>query len=81
LSDADRERVVKLSAILRLADALDREHLQRVESVSVELADKRVGLRVRGTGDLLLERWALQKKAQLFEKKFGRSIQLETAVD
>jgi exopolyphosphatase/guanosine-5'-triphosphate,3'-diphosphate pyrophosphatase len=81
LSDADRERVVKLSALLRLADALDREHLQRVESVSVELTEKSVELAVRGSGDLLLERWALQKKAQLFEKKFGRSIRLETALD
>lgn len=76
LNERDRDRVTKLSALLRLADALDREHLQRVEDVAVQLQGKAVALSVVGLGDLLLERWALQKKKQLFEKVFDVSVEL-----
>lgn len=79
LAEEDREKVVKLSALLRLADALDREHLQRVERVEARHIDGKVVLDVRGRGDLLLERWALQKKAQLFEKTFGVDVKMEAA--
>lgn len=77
LTERDRDRVTKLSALLRLADALDREHLQRVEAVTAELEDQSLQLMVTGQGDLLLERWALQKKRQLFEKVFGISVELK----
>ncbi|MFO7893887.1 MAG: Ppx/GppA phosphatase family protein [Longimicrobiales bacterium] len=72
LDEADRERVTKLAAILRVADALDREHLQRVDSVTVEVGEASVVLSVKGHGDLLLEHWALEKKGALFERAFDR---------
>ena len=81
LNDKERDRVTRLSAILRLADALDREHLQHVQKLSAELVDGTLELTVDGRGDLLLERWALQKKAQLFEKVFDISVHLESAAD
>jgi exopolyphosphatase/guanosine-5'-triphosphate,3'-diphosphate pyrophosphatase len=81
LDDKNRERVVKLSALLRLADALDREHLQRIEAVTADLEKDVLELSVNGRGDLLLERWALQKKAQLFEKTFNVKVQLSSAAD
>jgi exopolyphosphatase/guanosine-5'-triphosphate,3'-diphosphate pyrophosphatase len=81
LDEKDRERVVKLSALLRLADALDREHLQRIESVRVDIDKDVLELSVTGRGDLLLERWALQRKAQFFEKTFNVSVTLESATD
>lgn len=81
LDERNRERVVRLSALLRLADALDREHLQRVESVHANLANNVLELNVTGRGDLLLERWALQKKAELFEKTFNVNVHLGNAVN
>lgn len=81
LSEKNRTRVVKLSALLRLADALDREHLQRVQGVTADFDGKRLDLVVNGTGDLLLERWALQKKAQLFEKIFDVTVELHSSAD
>lgn len=81
LDDKNRERVVKLSAVLRLADALDQEHLQRVESVRADLEKDVLELTVTGRGDLLLERWALQKKAQFFEKTFDVTVRLDSAAD
>jgi exopolyphosphatase/guanosine-5'-triphosphate,3'-diphosphate pyrophosphatase len=81
LDEKNRERVVKLSAILRLADALEREHLQRIETAHAALENGTLKLTATGRGDLLLERWAVQRKAQFFEKTFGVSIQLETTAE
>jgi exopolyphosphatase/guanosine-5'-triphosphate,3'-diphosphate pyrophosphatase len=63
--------VRKLAALLRLADALDREHLQKVQSVGVERVDEdEIVLHVEGEGELAIELWALGRKACLFEKVY-----------
>ena len=74
LSEKDRVRTGTLAAILRVADALDRAHLQHVQSVEASLEEGIVNLEVEGVGDLLLERWALAGKKSLFEKVFRRTI-------
>ncbi|HEV2146182.1 MAG TPA: Ppx/GppA phosphatase family protein [Longimicrobiaceae bacterium] len=76
LDPGERERVVKLSALLRVADALDREHLQAVEGVYAEADGGKLVLEVEAEGDLLLERWALRQKAGLFSKVFGLEVEL-----
>lgn len=75
----DRERVRKLAALLRIGDSLDREHHQRVRDLQVDLGDGEVVLRLVSDGDLLLERWALQKKGKLFESVFRKSLVVEGA--
>jgi exopolyphosphatase / guanosine-5'-triphosphate,3'-diphosphate pyrophosphatase len=74
LPKADRSLVEKLAAILRLGDALDREHRQNVRSVDVTAGKKTINLDAHGKGDLLLERWAVKTKAKLFERVFNRTI-------
>jgi len=74
LSAPDRDRTVRLSALLRVADALDRSHLQLVEEVKANEDGDRVELRLEGEGDFLLEKWALSRKKSLFERTFHRSI-------
>ena len=76
LSEGERERVTKLAAILRLADSLDREHLQRVTGVTAKITDEEVSLWMDGTAGVLLEAWTLRKKANLFTKIFGRKVSL-----
>lgn len=76
LGDDERQRVTRLAALLRVADGLDREHLQTVHAVRASVGEKEVSLEIDGTGDLLLERWAVQKKAGLFEQTFGRDVRL-----
>jgi exopolyphosphatase/guanosine-5'-triphosphate,3'-diphosphate pyrophosphatase len=66
-----------MSALLRIADALDREHLQGVEQVRVRVEDGTLRLKLEGTGDLLLERWALERKADLFEKLFDLKVEVQ----
>jgi exopolyphosphatase/guanosine-5'-triphosphate,3'-diphosphate pyrophosphatase len=76
LSDADRSRVVRLSSLLRVADALDREHIQAVSEVRARVQKDRCVLDLEGTGDLLLERWALRRKANLFEDTFHLKLEI-----
>ena len=74
LSDKEKNRVVRLACLLRIADALDREHQQSVRDVRVQVGDGSATLEPHGSGDQLLERWAVQKKAALFESTFGLKL-------
>jgi exopolyphosphatase/guanosine-5'-triphosphate,3'-diphosphate pyrophosphatase len=69
-----RSLVVKLAAFLRLADALDREHRQKVQSVRAEVESGTLKLRLAGEGDLLLEGWSLKKKGDLMKRAFRLDI-------
>lgn len=68
--------MAKLAALLRIADALDREHRQRVNAIDVKTEGDRTTLRLRGDGDLLLEQWAVKKKGKLFERLFDQKLQV-----
>ena len=76
LEEAERERVTRLAAILRVADALDREHRQRVTGVTAKVSDNEVALWLDGTAGALLESFTVQKKADLFLQTFGRAVNL-----
>lgn len=78
LGAAERERTEKLASLLRIADALDREHLQRVSDIHARVEGGDLVLTLRGNGDLLLEQWALQSKAQMFKRIFGLDLRVET---
>lgn len=75
LDDEERTLVRSLAAVLRLAEALDREHLQRVQRARVEFQGDRMVLHVKGEGDLLLEGWGVKKNARLFEDVYKVELQ------
>jgi exopolyphosphatase / guanosine-5'-triphosphate,3'-diphosphate pyrophosphatase len=77
LAPKHRLTIAKLAAILRLADALDHEHASTVESVEVEYKRPRFMFRLKGKGDMLLEKWALVNKRDLFESVFEGSVVVE----
>lgn len=74
LDKDEQKRVTRMAAILRMADALDREHLQKVGDVRAVEAKRAVLLELDGEGDLALERWAIGRKAALFESEFGVEV-------
>jgi exopolyphosphatase/guanosine-5'-triphosphate,3'-diphosphate pyrophosphatase len=76
LSNADRERVRKLAAILRVADGLDRGRRGAVHQVSAQVTDNLVLLRVRAVDDAELELWATRRRRDLFEKVFDRELEV-----
>jgi len=75
LSPDDQQKVLLLSAILRIADACDREHLQKVQGIKVNQKYQGIfSFQVYGEGDLGLEMWAVQKKAKLFEEVYRAQV-------
>lgn len=79
LSRPERKLVSHLSAILRLADGLDREHRQKVASLTATPRRGVLELRARVRGDFALERWALEGKSSLFREVFGLQVKLDVA--
>jgi exopolyphosphatase/pppGpp-phosphohydrolase len=81
LSDSARERVAALAALVRIADALDWSHDGRVLRLAAneELCDDHtwtISLWRRPLVDLDAELEHAYEKADLFEKVFGRKLQL-----
>ena len=84
LSADDRQRVRKLAAILRIADALDRSHSEKVASIDVTLDDRTLRITPRVTPDaprdLALERLGMEEKSRLFTEVFDRGVVVEEAL-
>ena len=73
--DSDARVVVnKLGAILRVANALDADHLQKVRDVKVAKEDDGWALEVEGAGDLTMERLAALARSDNMTEVFGRKI-------
>jgi exopolyphosphatase/guanosine-5'-triphosphate,3'-diphosphate pyrophosphatase len=73
----DREAridVNKMSAILRLANALDADHLQKVKDVRLLAEEGDWVLEVEGAGDLTMERLASMARADYLTEVFGRKV-------
>jgi exopolyphosphatase/guanosine-5'-triphosphate,3'-diphosphate pyrophosphatase len=76
LQREDRVLVLKMAALLRVADALDRGHSQRIGAVTVERKSETIVLRTGGNADLSLEHIGLEEKAGLFQEVFGYKVML-----
>ena len=61
----------KLTAILRLANAMDRSHYQKVKALNVTLKDRILYLVVDSARDVSLELGLLKDKKEFFEEVFG----------
>lgn len=77
LSPHDRRTVDVGSAILRIADGLDRSHGQVVTHVRCKLEGEDVVCRVTARADAELELWGARRKREWFEGVFGRKLRLE----
>ncbi len=78
LSGGKRERVLKMIALLRVADGLDRSHSGPVDAIDVKIESAQVRMLVHARSDVDLELWGLRRKRELFERVFGMALQLET---
>jgi exopolyphosphatase/guanosine-5'-triphosphate,3'-diphosphate pyrophosphatase len=77
LSDAQKDVVRKLSAILRIADALDRGRRRAVRDVGVDAHDGGVHFHIRLRGDGDVEVAAATKRAKYFGKVFETDVHIE----
>jgi exopolyphosphatase/guanosine-5'-triphosphate,3'-diphosphate pyrophosphatase len=76
LTKTQRVRVDKLASLLRIADALDRDHAQTVRTVTVRMKRPFLELQIAGKNYRELEHWALERKAQLFTRLFKLRVRI-----
>lgn len=75
LEPADRELVMRMSAILRLAEFLERRKNQVVQALTVEIG-KTVRIVTISVGDNAVEVWDANRAAGLFRKAFGCDVDI-----
>ncbi|MCR5289885.1 MAG: HD domain-containing protein [Treponema sp.] len=66
--------ILKLTAILRIADALDRSHQQRIKNCTVRLYKDTMTIHTEGNHRFVLEKQALAQKGDMFEAIFGYKL-------
>ncbi len=71
LSPAEQLTAAKLAAILRLADALDRSHLQKFADIDIKLKDNELIITGHTDRDVTLEEWTFGYKSEYFTEVFG----------
>lgn len=77
LPPAQKDKVRKLSAILRVADGLDRSHYQNVQALEIIKSDSETKLLIKTEADPQLEIWGAMRKASLFEEVTGTTLSIE----
>jgi len=70
LSNSDKRITRRLAAILRIAEALDHSHRQRVTQIRASFQRGAVGLQVLARGDAAEDLRDASRSAELFEKEF-----------
>lgn len=78
LPDRLRPLVAPLAGMLRIADSLDRSHFGVVHDLRTTRRGDVLTLRASTGGrDAELERWAVRRKADVFERAFGVRVRIE----
>lgn len=72
----DRSRVRVLAAILRIADALDREHTGKITGLRAVVKKGKLELHLTGARERQLEEWTVVRKSQLFEEVFDLAVEI-----
>jgi len=72
----DRGRVRILAGIVRIADALDREHAAKVGALRAVIEKGRMRLHLTGAAERRLEEWTVGRKSQLFEEVFDLKVDI-----
>lgn len=70
----DRMMILKLTAILRIADALDRGHIQKFSDFSIKIQNNNLFIHTKNSKNAILEKIALTEKAGMFESVFGYKV-------
>lgn len=76
LESDDEERACRLAALLRLGEDLERSKSQVVRAITVEIEEDIVRMNLHTQGDAAVELWNVNRKTDLFEKAFGRKLEV-----
>lgn len=78
LSTAHRRTVERLSAILRIAEGLDRAHRQSVRDVAVRARNRSISFTVRTRAEASVELASAARRARYFRDLFERKVHFDT---
>ena len=73
LEDEDCLTIGRLTAILRVANALDRSHRQKFDDLHIRIQDRKMLIMVETGEDISLEKGLFGQRADFFEEVFGIS--------
>ncbi|MCR5202156.1 MAG: exopolyphosphatase [Lachnospiraceae bacterium] len=76
LSKNDYIRIAKLSAILNLADSMDKSHKQKFKDINIEIRDGKLYIIGDTLEDITLEQGFFNMRASFFEEVYGMKPEL-----
>lgn len=74
LPRSDRMTILKLTAILRIADAMDRGHIQQFSDFSIKVQQNTLYIKTKNSKNTVLEKIAMSEKSGMFESVFGYKV-------
>ena len=77
IGSADYMKVAKLTAILRLADVLDKSYKQKITNLRISLHDNTLVIYTDTLEDITLEAGMFKTNNILFEKVYGVKVVLK----
>lgn len=76
LTHKDKMTVSKLSAILKVADALDKNYLQKLQNIKISLSKNRLIFNVFTEVDTIIEQMKLSEVKEFFNEVYGLEIEI-----
>jgi exopolyphosphatase/guanosine-5'-triphosphate,3'-diphosphate pyrophosphatase len=76
MEKGDDDRLERCSALLRLAEQLERSRDQLVHEARIDVEDGAVRLELVTGGDVSVARWAAQRQGDIFESAFGKRLEV-----
>ncbi len=77
LDSKARIHAIKLLSMLRLADALDFSHKQKLSIHSMTLQEDTLTITAVSNADAFLEQWIFERRSDFFEQIFGIRVKLK----
>ena len=71
IAKKDYLTIAKLTAILKIANGLDRSHKQKFKNIKTTFKDEQLIITVDASIDITLEKGLFQKRAEFFEEVFS----------
>lgn len=76
LSPMDELTVIKLIAILRVSDSLDKSQKKKIKDLKVRIKGNEISIIIQSDMNMLLEKWAFNCSKGFFEDVFGFNLNL-----
>ena len=72
----ERKIITKLASLVRVADALDREHAAEKMPLAIDITDNKLVIKLPPAKDRSFHRWTMSLKGDLFTETYGYQIEI-----